>query len=239
GQFSRDFFELIPTLKESVIFVVGGTGFYFQAIEQGMYPVKPVKDEVKSKVQEDILKLGFLKIYDWLKERDPEYVVKISANDHYRIERAYELMISEGRSVTDIQREFQAQAKKFPYPLLKVGITGDKEFLLKKVAHRTEKMLHQGLIEEVKSLLTQGYSSWAPLSSVGYREVVEFLEQGRDLDWLSEEIVKNTMKLIKKQKTWFQRDKAIKQINNWSPSEESDIEKNILAELDSFVRCSG
>lgn len=70
-------------------------------------------------------------------------------------------------------------------------------------------MLEVGLIEEVKSCLDQGLENWAPLSSVGYKECLQFLKENQNQDWLLEEIIKSTMKLTKKQKTWFQRDKDL------------------------------
>ena len=70
-------------------------------------------------------------------------------------------------------------------------------------------MLELGLVDEVKGLLSQGLESWAPLQSVGYKEVLMMLKENKNEAWLKEEIIKNTMRLAKKQRTWFQRDPEI------------------------------
>lgn len=209
GQYERLFFSTLESLKEKVIFVVGGTGFYFQAIEKGMYPVSLVKDEVKLETQQLIEQKGFGFLHDYLVEKDPEFAAKISKNDHYRIERSYQLMRSENKTMTQIQSEFAKTQRPFPYPLLKIGIHEDKDVLRDIVTRRTKALLDAGLVVEVESLLARGMAGWDPLNSVGYKEVVEYLSKPTSLSALADEISQNTMKLIKKQKTWFQRDKEI------------------------------
>lgn len=230
GQYTRDFFSEVKRIKENIIFVVGGTGFYFQALEQGMYPVKQIPLEVREQVKKDLAEKSYEDIYLWIKEKDPLYAAKISENDKYRIERAYELMVSENKTMTQVQEDFNKQKQKFPYPYLKVGVTGKKEDLLPLVQARTKKMLAEGLISEVQELLQKGYKGWAPLESVGYKEVQEYLAENKDIPWLEEEINKNTLKLIKKQRTWFQRDKEIINITS------GQIQ---LSQLDSFLDNSG
>lgn len=211
GQYERLFFNLLESIPEKKIFVVGGTGFYFQAIEKGMYPVSVIKDEVKTEFEQLVTNKGFDYLYQWIEKEDPEFAKKISVNDHYRIERSYQLMRSENKPMTQIQKEFSEAQRPFPYPLTKIGITEDKETLRSMVSLRTKKMFQQGLVEEVKQLLEKGMGGWDPLSSVGYRETMQWLQAGMigSLPSLETEICISTMQLIKKQKTWFQRDKNI------------------------------
>lgn len=226
GQFERLFFEKVEALEEEIVFVVGGTGFYFQAIEKGMYPVKHVAEVIKHESDQLIAEKGFEFIYDWIQQCDPEYSVKISRNDHYRIERAYQLMRSENKTMTQIQQEFVQRRRPFPYPLLKVGVREEKEVLREIIVQRTNFLLDEGLIEEVQNLLARGMDGWEPLNSVGYKETVSFLKNGGLRSRLAEEITQNTMKLIKKQKTWFQRDTDI----HWVHKTQSS-----LSVVDSFI----
>jgi len=212
GQYERLFFNLLESIPEKKVFVVGGTGFYFQAIEKGMYPVSVIKDEVKTEFAQLVSDKGFEYLYQWIEKEDPEFARKISVNDHYRIERSYQLMRSENKPMTQIQKEFSEAQRPFPYPLTKIGITEEKEILRDMVNLRTKKMLQQGLVEEVRHLLEKGMGGWDPLSSVGYKETIQWLQgnKGSDLSSLEAEICVSTMQLIKKQKTWFQRDKSIR-----------------------------
>lgn len=211
GNYSRDFFPCVEKLPEGKpVFVVGGTGFYFQAIEKGMYPVRQTPVEIQQEVAE-ILKTeeGAATLYAEFQRIDPEAAQKIHARDHYRLGRAMELIRAEGKSVTQIQKEFAEGQAPFPYPLLKIGLRWDREVLRERVHLRTQKMLEAGLVAEVEALLARGLGEWSALQSVGYKEVLEYLREKKSSEWLFENIVQNTMGLAKRQRTWFQRDEEI------------------------------
>lgn len=214
GEYSRLFFAKLKELeaKFKTVFVVGGTGFYFQAIEKGMFPIGPTDEKIKEQVLIEMAETGGpLRLYQELRARDPQKADKISPNDHYRLGRAIEMIRAHGKSVSEIEEEFRKFQAPFPYPLLKMGIQIDRSHLASRVRLRTQQMLESGWIEEVEDLLSQGLKSWAPLSSVGYREIVQFLEEKSDknLKNLEDLIVQSTMRLAKKQRTWFARDHEI------------------------------
>lgn len=213
GEYSRLFFEQIEKIKNDFpsIYVVGGTGFYFQAIEKGMYPIGAADDAIKEAVEAELeTEEGAARLYTELQRMDPEAARKIAPKDHYRLGRAIEIIRTHGKSVTAVKEEFANQVKPFPYPLKKYGIKMSKEELLPRVELRTEQMLKAGLLHEVKSLIARGYQDWSPLQSVGYKECLEFLngEIASEKE-LKDKIIMNTMRLAKKQRTWFQRDQEI------------------------------
>lgn len=212
GIYSRDFYEVLEKIPEKTpVFVVGGTGFYFMAIEKGMYPIVPVDPDVQKQVAQEMSEEGGpLRLHQELLAKDPTYGAKIHLADHYRIGRALELIRTQGKSVTEIQEEFAKTQSIFPHPLLKVAPKWEKEALDARILLRTGDMLKKGLVAEVKQLLDQGLETWAPLSSVGYRETISYLKGDMDLDSLEAEIAKNTRQLAKKQRTWFQRDGDIR-----------------------------
>lgn len=211
GVYSRDFYEMLKGIpEEKPVFVVGGTGFYFMAIEKGMYPVIPVPLEMQKQIEQELqTEAGAVRLHAEMMAVDPEYGAKIHLSDRYRIGRAIELIRSQGKSVTQIQREFEAQRAPFPYPLLKIGPHWDREVLRERIRGRVQKMMQAGLVTEVQGLLDEGLASWAPMSSVGYKETLDFLKGTLSEEQLFEEIVKNTHQLAKRQRTWFQRDREI------------------------------
>lgn len=228
GVYARDFFSCLEKLPVNVpIFVVGGTGFYFMAIEKGMYPVVPVAEEIQKSVAAELSEQGGVeKLYQELQAVDPEYAAKIHLADHYRIGRAIELIRSQGKSVTQIQSDFAAAQRKFPYPLLKIGPTWHREVLRERIEIRTQKMLQDGLVAEVQGLLDEGLEAWAPLSSVGYKETMAYLRGEISQDQLMSEIATNTRQLAKRQRTWFQRDKEI----HWFAGDQGFAEARTLVE---------
>lgn len=228
GNYSRDFYSVIETIpQEKTLFVVGGTGFYFQAIEKGMYPVIQIEDSIKQQILQELsVEGGSQKLYTELEKVDPEYAKKIHMADTYRLGRAIELIRSQGKSVTRIQQEFEIQRKPFPFPLLKIGPSWDKEALRDRIVLRTQKMLELGLISEVQELLDKGLKEWAPVKSVGYKECVDYLEGSLSREELSERIIVNTYQLAKRQKTWFQRDKDI----HWFKGDSEETAMQALVE---------
>lgn len=228
GVYCDDFYACMESLpSDKPTFVVGGTGFYFMAIEKGMYPVIRVSEELKKQVEDEIAEPGGQeRLHAELQAADPEYGAKIHLSDKYRIGRAIELIRTQGRSVTAIQKEFEDQKKPFPFPLLKIGPQWEREVLRQRITLRTEKMLNGGLVEEVRGLLDEGLATWAPMSSVGYKETIAYLQGQLNHEQLFEEIAKNTHQLAKRQRTWFQRDAQI----HWAPGASGYLEVRSLVE---------
>lgn len=229
GVYGRDFNECMKSLPDDrPIFVVGGTGFYFMAIEKGMYPVIPVPPEIQKQILVEMAEEGGPeRLHQEMMDADPVYGAKIAKADHYRIGRALELIRSQKKSVTQIQADFEASREKFPHDLLKIGPEWDRDSIRERIAQRTAKMIEAGLIEEVQGLIERGLDlSWAPLASVGYKETLAFVRGEITKGQLQEEITINTQQLAKKQKTWFQRDNEI----NWFPGDKGFDQARALVE---------
>ena len=232
GQFLRDFHYLIEKNKnlKSPLIIVGGTGFYVQALEKGMFNVPEISPELKIQIEAEIKEHGNEKAFKELTEFDPE--TKIHINDAYRIgralevKRAFNLKMSELK-VQALLHEDTDNKFKLPFPFIKIGIDIDREILKQNIANRTKTMLKSGLIDEVKSLIADGHADWAPLNSVGYFEVKEFLA-GRIIECdLEEQINLSTRQLTKKQRTWFKRDPEIQWLKSLSNEEITDVVQQV------------
>ena len=265
ADYVRDVHSCITKEKLHRVLFVGGSGFYIQALEKGLYPIPDTPGEIKEQVAQWAEREGFDSLYLWLEKKDPQWIKKVSRKDHYRLRRAVEIMKSQGQTITQLKEQMKARGENplFRHCSLKLGLRLDKAELKKRIEIRTREMLEQGLIQEVDFLIESGLSQWSPLQSVGYREVKEFLEErqrtqahgfsekkmpgrcfqrgksisdvkgllgqniqveetlsaegvrdgsekaGEFPEELKSEIVKNTMKLVKKQMTWFKRDREI------------------------------
>ncbi len=226
GQYIRDFYQLMEKLKPNTnLFIVGGTGFYIQALEKGMFNLPEVTTEIKQQVLDDLDRYGADKLYVELKDFDAETV--IHPNDHYRLGRALEIKRAFNKKMSDFQNANNKDALPFPY--LKIGLnfsSDDKEKMRARVKNRIQQMIKNGLIAETKSFLDCGFDQWTPLSSVGYIETVQYLKNEITLEQLEPAITLSTMQLIKKQRNWFKRDPTVL----WSDlfrSDTSIIEKQV------------
>ena len=193
------------------LFFVGGSGFYLQALEKGMFEVSDISPEIIEETKNEQNQKGLSYLYEMLIKQDPDYAKKIEAQDSYRIFRAITLMRQLNKSMTQINKEFQLQqqTKKLNKVIFKVGLKMDRQRLRNRVQIRTDKMLELGLIEEVEDLLKIAPVNWSPLSSVGYKEVISYLKGEYNRTQMREWIITHTMQLAKRQMTWFQRDKEV------------------------------
>lgn len=208
GKYIHDFYKLLeePSLKFP-LFIVGGTGFYIQALEKGLYDIEPIPEKIRVELENELAEKGAEALHAELKEKDPE--TQIHMNDHYRVVRALEIIRTTGKAPSQMKRDQDYKKNQLPFPYLKVGFSFAKDIFLERVKLRTQNMIEQGVIEETEFFLKHNFSEWSPLASVGFKETVQFLKENKTKDWLNDSIVQSTMKLIKKQKTWFKRDSSI------------------------------
>lgn len=208
GEFRREVLDVIEKRSKAGIkkfYVVGGSGFYIKALLNGLYEIPEVPEELQAQIQKENIE----DLYVELKRVDPVAAEKINANDSYRIARAIEVYRATGTPFSEFKDKFTRDP--FPHKFIKIGLRTEKENLKDRVKKRAEKMLEDGLIEEVKNLIEKGFEDWDALQSVGYKEALMFVKGELPKEQLLEEIVKNTMGLIKRQMTWFKKDQDM----NW------------------------
>jgi tRNA dimethylallyltransferase len=145
-----------------------------------------------------------------LQLRDPATAAKIAVQDRYRIVRALEILetLPPEQTLSQMREDFETQSKlRFPLrEVLKLGLSIERVRLEPRVVHRTEQMLQDGLIDEVRALKQQGLTQRPALQSVGYKEVLQYLNDELNEAQLLPKIVQGTLRLAKKQRTWFARD---------------------------------
>lgn len=187
--------------------VVGGSGFYIQALMYGTWDTGPPDPELRKTLEATPLQ----KLYEELEKQDPETAYQVGPADRYRLVRSVELIRQSGKTPTYFRTQ-HVKVLKRPYELWL--IERDRQDLLERVALRAQKMLQEGLIEETQSLL-KFHPEARVLRSVGYAQVVNYLQgkspQGRKIrsgvEGLEDEIFLATRQLIKAQRTWFKTQK--------------------------------
>ena len=201
----------ILTTKYQLPFLVGGTGLYISAIvdnyklPQGKVD-KKLRQELNQQTKEDLLKK--------LKQLDPSTYLVIDKNNKRRLVRALEYVITNRQSFS------QAQKKGSPlFNALQLGIKIDRDKLYKRIDLRVEQMIKAGLIYEVKKLLKKYPADLPAFDSIGYREIIDYLQGKITLDKAISLIKQNTRRYAKRQLTWFKRDKRIKWIENYKQAE--------------------
>ena len=218
GDFRRMALDCLQKVtKNKRAFVVGGSGFYLQALEKGLFEIGASTDQEMSHRQKEFEQTGLKPLYFELKKKDPVAAERIHPSDRYRIIRSLAIMDATGVRLSEIQKRPQPR---FPWPVIKMGLKLDRDQLLKRVVDRVEQMWEAGLVQEVKCLIEQDLDEWPALASVGYKETREYLSGlWTDKEW-KEQVVQHTMQLAKRQRTWFARDSQI----HWFSSEDEAYE---------------
>lgn len=199
--------------KNKMVYLVGGSGFYLQALIQGMYDSPTTPHEILEKSENLYQAEGIKPFLEILQNVDLETYNRYHENDHYRVRRAVEhfwhtgVPLSLERARKEKENETREQSNVHGWDLLHLYLDVPKDEHLKIITKRTEKMLKDGLIEEVYSLLQSGFTGLEkPLQSIGYKEVID-LQNGmiKNEAECVERIIISTRQLAKSQRTWFNR----------------------------------
>jgi tRNA dimethylallyltransferase len=204
--------------RNKLPFLVGGTGLYIQAIVDNLQipEVKPDK-KLRSKLE----KKTNHELFEQLKKLDPQALKIIDINNKRRMIRAVEVCLK-------TKKPFSQQRKKGQhlFNACQIGLKLDKETLEKKIDQRAEKMFQVGLIEEAKKLAKKYNPDLPSMSSIGYQEIIQYLDNKITLEQTKKLIKTHTNQYARRQMIWFKRDKRIKWIKNYSQAEK--LTRNFL-----------
>jgi tRNA dimethylallyltransferase len=204
--------ELFKT--HDIIIMVGGTGLYIKAFCEGLDEIPPIVESIRK----DIIKNYELHGLSWLQEqikvKDPEFYRVGEIQNPQRSIRALEVKESTGHSILSFRKNKKVER---PFNIIKIGLELPKEQLHVNINSRVDKMVQDGLVEEVSSL--KDYRDVNALQTVGYSEIFEHLDGKLPLAAAVEEIKKNTRQYAKRQMTWFKKDIEINWVNAKQTSE--------------------
>lgn len=196
--------------KHKTPFIVGGTGFYIDAlVKDSSIPEVPPNKKLRIKLE----KISAENLYEELKKLDPKRADTIDRHNKRRLIRALEIIKATGKPVP--------VTKESPkYEVLYIGINPPKEILNKKITLRLKSRLKQGMVREVKNLLNSGVSK-KRLHDFGleYRWVGDFLDNKITRQEMEAGLLRDIIKYSKRQMTWFKRNKEIHWIKNQKEAE--------------------
>ena len=203
--------DAIQKIRENghIPVVVGGTGFYIQAL---LYDSTFEDDESDYKYRDYLQGIadtrGAEVLHDMLKEADPESAEAIHANNVKRVIRALEFYKTTGRKISEHNNE--QRAKESPYNFCYFVLNDKREILYDRINRRVDKMFDNGLLNEVKHLSDMGLvKDDVAMQGIGYKEVFDYLEGRCDEAGLREMIKQDTRHFAKRQLTWFRREPLV------------------------------
>lgn len=207
--------------KEKTPIIVGGTGLYVDSlIYEIEYPNIKFDEEYREKLEKEANENGLKELYEKAKEIDSEAIQKISKNDKKRILRILEIYHATGKNKTE--QEIESRKKEVEYDYKVYALKWDRGKLYERINKRVDIMIEQGLVDEVKSVYKKYNKFPTAMQGLGYKEVVEYLENKTTKEEMIEKIKQETRRYAKRQMTWFRKNKQTIWLNA-----ENKIQNNI------------
>lgn len=217
AQYESDVMELLDALfkNHDTILLTGGSMMYIDAICKGIDDIPTVDSETRLMMMEKYENEGLERLCSELKLLDPEYYSIVDLKNPKRVIHALEICYMTGKTYTSFRT---GNKKQRPFNILKIGLSRDRDELYERINRRVDIMISEGLIDEVKSVYK--YKELNSLNTVGYKEIIQYLDGNWTLDYAIDKIKQNSRIYSRKQMTWFKRDNEI----NWfNPDNEEDI----------------
>jgi tRNA dimethylallyltransferase len=208
GEFVRDARAEMGAIFRSgrVPLLVGGTMMYFRALTEGIAELPSADEEIRDRIDADAADLGWPALHARLEEIDPEAAARINPNDSQRIQRALEVYMASGRTISAWQRTASEEARDDRIRYVKIGLLIEPRSILhERIRQRLDSMLEEGFLTEMRTLMNRpGLRRDSPaMRSVGYRQFWAHLEGECSLDEALHKALAATRQLAKRQHTWL------------------------------------
>ncbi|GJQ20594.1 MAG: tRNA dimethylallyltransferase [Bacteroidia bacterium] len=216
GLYGRDARRIVREIRKrgKAVVVVGGSGLYLRALLDGLFEGPGSNEEIRRALNTQLESKGMDSLLQDLKRVDPASARRMVAEPKARrIIRALEVYYETG---VPLSRHHELQDRSNRLEAVQVALEWDRSALYGRIDERVHEMVEQGLAEEVRGLLDRYDRRTNALNTVGYREMIDFLDHRRDLPTTIALIQKNTRRFAKRQLTWFRKDRRI----HWIPAKE-------------------
>lgn len=210
--------------------VVGGTGFYIQAL---LYDIDFTENDGDKAYREALeayaVEHGDEALHEKLREVDPASADSIHANNRKRVIRALEFYHQTGKPISEHNEE--ERQKQSPYASAYFVLNDDRANLYDRINLRVDQMVEEGLVKEVEALRDKGYTKdMVSMQGLGYKEILEYLDGACTLEDAIYRIKRDTRHFAKRQITWFKRERDV----IWIDKQELHYDENAI--LDTMLR---
>jgi tRNA dimethylallyltransferase len=225
GSYAKTVNKILGELEKEnkTVLLVGGTGLYIDSICEGLSQL-PSEDK---EIRKNLLKKTNYELYDELVKIDEQSANSIHINNRSRIERALEVFYITGEKFSILSKK---NIKNNNYDFIKIAVERNREDLYNKINNRVDNMINMGFLQEVETLYTKYKTALKKLNIIGYREIIDYLNNDISLENAIELIKKNSRHYAKRQFTWFKNDKKYFWYN-MDNLDEKEITEEILKKI--------
>lgn len=231
SRFENDSLRIINEIlsKGIIPVVVGGSGLYIHALVDGIFNEVDTDEEFRLELKEKREKFGNQYLYDELEKIDPASASKMLPQNWKRVMRSLEVIHQTGKPIWQLQKDYMRETD---INFSQFGLDWHRADLYNNINSRVDRMIESGLVEETRNILDSGIPRTAnSLNTVGYKEIISFLENEITLDRAVELIKRNTRHYAKRQMTWFRKDSRIKWIRIESNEDLLNVPEIIIRQI--------
>jgi tRNA dimethylallyltransferase len=210
GEYARQARQVLEEIRarEHLPILVGGTGLYLRALLEGLFPGPQRSEELRERLRGRTVGHGSNYLHRILRRLDRAAAEKIHANDKPKLIRAIEVCLASRQKVTDLWQEHGRDPLR-GFRILRLGLDPDRQALYERINLRAKEMFEAGLIEETKRLLEKYGDGSGPLSSLGYKQAMQFLRGELTREAAIQAAQQAHRNYAKRQMTWFRREPGV------------------------------
>jgi tRNA dimethylallyltransferase len=206
GEYARQARQVLEEIKArgNLPILVGGTGLYLRALLEGLFPGPQRSEELRERLRERAAARGSKYLHRILRRLDRAAAEKIHSNDTPKLIRAIEVCLASREKMTELWQRGREPLRGFR--ILRLGLDPDRQALYERINRRALQMFEAGLVEETQRLLEKHGDTAISLSSLGYKEAVQFLRGEVTREQALQAAQQAHRNYAKRQMTWFRRE---------------------------------
>jgi len=231
GRYARDAQDTVREIRARgrLALIVGGSGLYLRALLEGLLEGPARNEGIRERLQERIAREGLETLRAELARVDPPSHAKILPGDAVRVIRALEVYEITGKPISTLRRERRRPAME----AVRFGIQWPRPLLAERIESRIRDQLRDGFLEQARALREAGHAERAPgLHTLGYRELLAYLQGACTLDAAVSTIALRTRQLAKRQETWFRNVPGVEWLELQSAEQFPEIAAMIAGRID-------
>ena len=190
----------------------GGSMMYIDAVCDGIDDIPTIDDQTRETMKRRLKEEGLEALVEELRRLDPDYYEIVDRQNPRRVVHALEICVMTGKTYTSFRSKERRSKEKSrnvrPFHIIKIGLNREREELYNRINARVDKMMSDGLLDEVKALYPK--KELNALNTVGYKELFDYLDGRWPLEEAVERIKGNTRRYARKQLTWYKKDEHIR-----------------------------
>jgi tRNA dimethylallyltransferase len=221
GEYARQTRQVLGEIKARgrLPILVGGTGLYLRALLEGLFPGPQRSEELRERLRERAGSRGSNYLHRMLRRLDPAAAEKIHANDMAKLIRAIEVCLASRQRMTELWQQRGREPLR-GFRILRLGLDPDRQALYDRINRRAQQMFDAGLIEETQRLLEKYGDAAGPLSSLGYKQAVQFLRGELTREQAVQAAQQAHRNYAKRQMTWFRREPEVHWLSGFGDDEQ-------------------